>query len=49
MIKKNEKITKEICDVVINKIDKLEIYLDLTQRRELPDFLKPINTRKIYK
>jgi hypothetical protein len=29
MIKKNEKITKEICDEIINKIDNLEIYLDL--------------------
>ena len=49
MIKKNEKITKEICDEIIGKIDKLEIYLDLTLKRELPDFLKPLNTRKMYK
>ena len=49
MIKKNEKITKEICDVIINKIDNLEIYLDLNQKRELPKSLISINTRKIYK
>jgi len=40
------KITKEICDNILLEIDKLEIYLDLTLKREIPDFLKSINSRK---
>ena len=40
------RITKEVCNEILSEIDKLEIYLDLTQERELPDFLKPISSRK---
>jgi hypothetical protein len=39
-------ITTELCTTILLEIDKLEIYLDLTQERELPDFLKPISSRK---
>ena len=46
MIKQNTKITKDICNKILDEIDKLEIYLDLTQKREIPDFLNPLNTRK---
>ena len=40
------KITNEVCNEILSEIDKLEIYLDLTQERELPEFLKPISSRK---
>jgi hypothetical protein len=39
-------ITKDLCNKILDEIDKLEIYLDLTQKRELPDFLKPQSSRK---
>lgn len=40
-------ITKDLCNKILDEIDKLEIYLDLTQKRELPDFLKPQSSRKV--
>ena len=47
LTKNKTNITTEICDIILSEIDKLKIYLDLTQQRELPDFLKPVGTRKI--
>ena len=40
-------ITKDLCNKILDEIDKLEIYLDLSQKRELPDFLKPQSSRKV--